>query len=59
MKIKDYYDKVMQQYRCSHCNRLLFKGKIRNNYHLEIICSRCKNLNIFDRKVVFDNKKEK
>ena len=56
MKLKEYYEKVMQEYRCSNCNRLLFKGKIRNNYHLEIICPRCKNLTIFDRKVIIQRK---
>lgn len=59
MKIKDYYDKVMQSFRCSNCNKLLFKGKIRGDNHIEIVCGRCKSLNIFDKKVIFDNKKEK
>ena len=43
MKIKDYYDKVMQPFRCSNCNRLLFKGKLRGDFRVETLCPRCKS----------------
>lgn len=52
MKIKDYYDKVLAQYRCSNCNRLLFKGKIRGDFRVETLCPRCKKLNIIERKII-------
>lgn len=52
MKIKDYYNKVMQEHRCSQCNRLLFKSKMHGDYRVEIKCPKCKNINVFDRRIV-------
>lgn len=52
MKLKEYYDKVMQSFRCSNCNRLLFKGKLRGDFRVETLCPRCKKLNIIERKIV-------
>lgn len=33
----------MKEYRCKHCNKLLFKGKYFGI--IEILCNRCKQLN--------------
>lgn len=59
MKLKEYYEKVMTEYRCSNCNRLLFKSKMQGDYHIETLCSRCKNLNVFDRKIIKQIDKDK
>ena len=59
MKIKDYYEKVMQSYKCSDCNRLLFKAKLRGDYFIQIKCPRCKNITEFKRKTIIDKKTEK
>ena len=33
----------MKEYRCKHCNKLLFKGKYFGI--IEILCNRCKKIN--------------
>lgn len=58
MKLKDFYNKVMIEFRCSQCNRLLFKGKLQGDYHIETLCNRCKNINTFDRRITKIDKKE-
>ena len=52
MKKDEYYKLVMSKYRCNKCNRLLFYGKIRNDYHIEISCPRCKTITTFERKTI-------
>ena len=34
---------LMKEYRCKHCNKLLFKGKYFRI--IEILCNRCKKIN--------------
>lgn len=36
------------EYRCKHCNKLLFIGWFIGK--IEIKCSKCKNINLFDNK---------
>ena len=57
MKADDIYKIIMSEFRCSNCNKQLFKGKVRNDYHIEAFCPRCKNITIFDRTSVAKNKK--
>ena len=57
MKKDEYYKLVMSKYRCNKCNRLLFYGKIRNDYHIEIACPRCKTITTFERKTIEKNNK--
>lgn len=49
MKESDIYKIIMSAFRCSNCNRQLFKGKVRGDYHIEAYCHRCKKITIFDR----------
>lgn len=57
MKKEDIYKMIMTKYRCNKCNRLLFYGKIRNDYHIEIACPRCKTITTFERKTIERNDK--
>lgn len=41
-------DTEVHEYRCTKCNKLLFKANI-NKGKVEIQCSRCKNINEFLR----------
>lgn len=38
----------MIEFRCKHCNKLLLKGNFLG--FVEIVCTRCKNINIIDNK---------
>ena len=51
MKEKVLYKIIMLHFLCGYCNRLLFKGKLRGNYKLEIKCPRCKKITEFNRKI--------
>ena len=59
MKLKEYYNKVITDYKSSYCNRLLFKAKLKGDYFLQIKCPRCKNITEFQRKTLIDKKEEK
>lgn len=50
MREKEIYKLLMQEQRCSKCNRLLFKGKFHGDYKIETKCPRCKTLIEFERK---------
>lgn len=50
IKLKDFYNKIMSEFRCSECNKLFFKAKLHGDYHIEIVCPRCKSLNVLERK---------
>ena len=50
MKEKEIYKIIMQQFRCSYRNRLLFKSKLHGDYKIEIKCPRCKKITEFNRK---------
>ncbi len=51
MNEKQIYKIIMQEYRCSNCDKLLFKGKIRGEYKIEVKCPRCKNITEFNRTI--------
>ena len=36
----------MKEYRCNKCNKLLYKGRYIGT--IEILCNRCKELNIIE-----------
>lgn len=50
MKEKEIYKIIMQEFRCSGCNKLLFKAKIHGDFKIEIKCPRCKKTIEFNRK---------
>ena len=56
MKEKDIYKIIMQEHRCSYCNRLLFKAKVHGDFKVEIKCSKCKNIIEFQRKTKVESK---
>ena len=45
----DIYKLIMTEFRCSTCNRQIFKGKLRSDYYIEAFCPRCKNITTFER----------
>ena len=49
MEKTDIYKIIMSEFRCSNCNKQIFKGKLRSDYHIEAFCPRCKNITIFER----------
>ena len=49
MNKDDIYKIIMSSFRCSNCDKQLFKGKLRSDYHIEAFCPRCKNITIFER----------
>lgn len=52
MKESDVYKIIMSQFRCSNCNRMIFKGKLRGDYHIEAFCPKCKKITIFARQSI-------
>lgn len=57
MKEADVYKIIMSEFRCSNCNKQLFKGKVRSDYHIEAFCTRCKQITIFERSSIAKDKK--
>lgn len=49
MNKTDIYKLIMSEFRCSNCNKQIFKGKLRSDYHIEAFCPRCKSITIFER----------
>ena len=45
---EDIYGNMNREYRCKHCHKLLFIGWFIGK--IEIKCSKCKNINLFDNK---------
>jgi phage FluMu protein Com len=37
-----------EDYKCKHCNKLLFKGFLVRDGHIEIKCKHCKFINTFN-----------
>lgn len=57
MKESEVYKIIMSEFRCSNCNKQLFKGKVRSDYHIEAFCPRCKKITIFERSSIAKDKK--
>lgn len=36
------------EFRCVKCNKLLFKASLASGSHVEVVCTRCKELNLED-----------
>ena len=49
MEKSDIYKIIMSEFRCSNCNKQIFKGKLRSDYHIEAFCPRCKTITVFER----------
>lgn len=59
MKINDIFEKLRKQIRCQSCGRLLLKAKLKSGCSLEIMCPRCKNINLINLYDRVDNKNKK
>ena len=57
MEKSEIYKIIMSEFRCSNCNKQLFKGKVRSDYHIEAFCPRCKKITIFERSSIAKDKK--
>jgi phage FluMu protein Com len=57
MKKEEIYNIIMTSFRCNNCNRQLFKGKIRQDYHIEAFCPRCKTITVFERQSIAKSEK--
>ena len=44
MKNKEILNAIRKDIRCPLCNKLLKKTKIWENYSIQIVCPRCKNI---------------
>lgn len=47
---------MFKEYRCQHCNKLFFKGEIRDAT-IEVKCRYCKNMNIIQAGMLLSDKK--
>ena len=47
---------MFREYRCEHCNKLFFKGEIKEAT-IEIKCRYCKNMNIIKATMLSNKKK--
>lgn len=47
---------MFKEYRCEHCNKLFFKGEIKEAT-IEIKCRYCKNINIIKATMLLNNNK--
>ena len=56
MEKAELYKIIMSEFRCSNCNKQIFKGKLRSDYHIEAFCPRCKNITIFERSSIAQEK---
>mgnify|MGYP003300920234 CR=1 FL=1 len=59
MKEERIYEIIMREYRCPHCNKLLFKAKLRGQFHIETKCTRpqCGKMIIIDNNSIIARNK--
>ena len=56
MKINKVFEIMRKPIRCQNCDRLLLKAKLKPGCSIEIVCDRCKTVNLINLYDRIDNK---
>ena len=59
MKINDIFENIRKPIRCQNCNKLLLKAKLKSGCSIEIVCDRCKMVNLINLYDRIDNNDKK
>ena len=59
MKINDIFENIRKPIRCQRCGRLLLKAKLKSGCTIEIVCDRCKTVNLINLYDRIDSKDKK